>query len=92
LALDVRQHWPLAGRMHRNLQWAIYVFVSLHTAAALGHHFMLKTMSYCGCCRNCRNAHWPTTNAAIVHPASELQLERQVIRARGRRLAAAQRC
>jgi cytochrome b561 len=42
LALDVRQRWPLAGRTHRNLRWAVYVFVSLHTAAALGHHFMLK--------------------------------------------------
>jgi cytochrome b561 len=32
----------LAGRTHRSLQWAIYLLVSLHGAAALAHHFVLK--------------------------------------------------
>jgi cytochrome b561 len=32
----------LAGRTHRSLQWAIYFFVALHAAAALGHHFVIK--------------------------------------------------
>jgi len=32
----------LAFRTHRSLQWAIYFLVSLHAAAALGHHFVIK--------------------------------------------------
>lgn len=32
----------LAFRTHRNLQWAIYLLVGLHAAAALGHHFVIK--------------------------------------------------